>query len=166
MNKPEREGFVEDRPVGLEQLDPPEPPDPPKPRKAALEKPTPAEPPVPPVVQEPLPDEWPIVIKLRKPTREGGKNTPEITELRLREPRARDIIDAGGNPCRFEVTSVAGAGNVWVYNWIIDDNKMMRLMANLAGVLETAIFQLDTRDYNNAAQRLRRFFIAERDSVW
>ena len=164
MNKREREGFVDDRPVDLDEIDEPEQLKPPV-KSSAIEKaPAPEPPPVP--KQEALVDEWPIVIKLRKPTREGGKHTPEIIELSLREPRARDIIDAGGNPCRFEVTSVAGAGNVWVYNWIIDDNKMMRLIANLAGVLETAVYQLDPRDYNNTAQRLRRFFIAERDSVW
>jgi len=163
MNKPEREGFVLERPtdVPIDRPDDDVEIASEQPKRAIAPKQ--AEPPPPPV--QPL-DEWPIVIKLRKPTREGGKNTPEIHELSLREPRARDIIDAGGNPCRFEVTSVAGAGNVWVYNWIIDDNKMMRLMANLAGILETAIYQMDPRDYNNAAQRLRRFFIAERDSVW
>ncbi|PWT74306.1 MAG: hypothetical protein C5B60_06850 [Chloroflexi bacterium] len=170
MNKPRREGFVgtavDEKQADVEMIPPemPEPPEPPEPPPQEPSKPLVATAPVPtappPSQQElPKPGVWPIVMKLRRPVHEGGKHTPEIKELSFREPRARDIIDCGGNPMRYEVVSLSG--NTIYYNWVVDDTKMMRLMANLADVLEPAIHQMDTNDYANGVALLRHFFIAE-----
>jgi Phage tail assembly chaperone proteins, E, or 41 or 14 len=137
VNKPEREGFVKDEPV-----------------EAQVEKPAP-EPPV---------DSWPLVIKLmHKPVQRSANVTDTVTELVFREPTAGDIMRSGGNPVRVEVAQVTG--NEVIYNFNIDDVKMIRLMANLSGILEPYLQKMDTRDYNSCAHRLRRFFIAEQ-GMW
>jgi Phage tail assembly chaperone proteins, E, or 41 or 14 len=139
VNKPEREGFVAtDEPV---------------------EVPAPApEPPKPPA------DEWPLVIKLmHRPVQKSAIVTDTVDQLVFREPTAGDIMRSGGNPVRVEVAQVTG--NEIVYNFVIDDSKMLRLMANLCGVLEPYLQKMDARDYNSCAHRLRRFFIAEQ-GMW
>jgi len=144
--KPTREGFVEDEPVTDDQV------------TGATQAIEPAEP-EPPV--EDIPD-WPMVIKLlHKPIQ---KNRNEmIDEITFREPTAMDIIRCGGNPCRIEITEVSG-GQV-IYNPVIDDMKMMRLMANLSGMLEPQLQKMDPRDYVSCAHRLRRFFLPEQ-GIW
>lgn len=108
------------------------------------------------------PPEWPMVIRLlHKPLQKSRTET--LNELTFREPTAMDIIKCGGNPCRIEITEVSG-GRV-VYNPIIDDAKMMVLIANLTGLLEPQIQKLDPRDYTSCAYRLRSFFLPEQ-GVW
>ena len=143
MNKPEpREGFVELEPVA-------EPPPAPQEQAAPEPEATP-------------PDTWPMVIKLvHKPVRKSLKES--VHELTLREPTAADIMKAGGNPCRIEITELAH--NQVIYNPVIDDLKMMRLMANLSGILEPFLAEMDTRDYNSCAYRLRKFFLPEQ-GIW
>ena len=139
MNKPVREGFVADEPV-VEPSVPPEP-EPPK-----------------------LVDDWPLKIKLmHKPVQKSALATDTVNELIFREPTAGDIMRSGGNPVRVEVAQVTG--NEIVYNFVIDDAKMIKLMANLSGILEPYLQKMDTRDYNSCAHRLRRFFIAEQ-GMW
>lgn len=141
MNKPERQGFVEDEPVDDVSAT----------KTAAVE----------PVAEPPLP-EWPMTIELRHKPLQRGRGE-EINELTFREPTAMDIIRAGGNPCRIEVTELVG-GQV-SYSPVIDDAKMMRLMANLSGLLEPQIQKMDPRDYSSCAHRLRRFFLPEQ-GIW
>jgi hypothetical protein len=142
MNKPQREGFVRDEPVV--DID----------ETKTIEheaEPTPA-----PVA------EWPLVIKLlHKPLQKT--RTEILNEITFREPTAMDIIKCGGNPCRIEITEVSG-GRV-VYNPVIDDAKMMVLMANLSGLLEPQLQKMDPRDYTSCAYRLRSFFLPEQ-GVW
>lgn len=105
--------------------------------------------------------EWPMTIKLmHKPILKGRE---EVSELTFREPTALDIIRCGGNPCRIEIVDLP-SGQVAFYP-IIDDGKMMRLMANLSGLLEPQLQKMDPRDYNSCAHRLRRFFLPEQ-GVW
>jgi hypothetical protein len=112
------------------------------------------------IAAEDLPD-WPMTIKLlHRPILRGRE---EIKELTFREPSAMDIIRCGGNPCRMEIVDLP-SGQVAFYP-IIDDGKMMRLMANLAGMLEPQLQKMDPRDYNSCAHRLRRFFLPEQ-GVW
>lgn len=106
--------------------------------------------------------EWPLTIPLKHKPIEKSKGET-LHELTFREPSARDIIRAGGNPCRIEVVDMPG-GQVAYYP-IIDDAKMMRLMANLTGLLEPQIQRMDPRDYNSCAHRLRRFFLPEQ-GIW
>lgn len=148
--KPQREGFVEDDPV--DESAP----------STGNVKTIDAEPPEPALDLDLDVPEWPMTIKLNhKPIQ---KNRNEIlNELTFREPSAMDIIRAGGNPCRIEITEISG-GQV-IYNPIIDDVKMMRLMANLTGLLEPQIQKMDPRDYASCAHRLRKYFLPEQ-GIW
>lgn len=121
--------------------------------------PAPAEPAAP---AEPDLPEWPMTIKLLHKQLERGRGE-FIDELTFREPTAMDIIRAGGNPCRIEVIEQAG-GQV-TYQSVIDDARMMRLMANLCGMVEPQLQKMDPRDYNSCAHRLRRFFMPEQ-GIW
>lgn len=148
MNKPAmREGFVE-------PVDEPDDVDTKKTVTTVIDEPSPE-----PVLDD-LP-EWPLTIKLmHKPIMKGRE---ELNELTFREPTAMDIIRCGGNPCRIEIVDLPN-GQVAFYP-IIDDPKMMRLMANLAGLLDPQLQKMDPRDYNSCAHRLRRFFLPEQ-GVW
>lgn len=111
---------------------------------------------------EPIADVWPLVIKLaHKPVQKSIAET--VKELTFREPTAGDIMRAGGNPVRVEVADVQG--NQIVYNFRIDDQRMIRLMASLSGVVEPYLMKMDPRDYNSCAYRLQRFFISEQ-GMW
>lgn len=138
-----REGFVEDRP-------------PPTPLKA-VEEPEKKQRAAPPPTIEPSPaeqpalpgDEWPIKVRLiYKAIRDnsGGK----ISEVTLREPKAGDI-NRYGNPVR-----VNQDGDV-----LIDERKMTYMIAALADVLPPFIEEMDPRDWNSCAYRLRRFFLPD-----
>jgi Phage tail assembly chaperone proteins, E, or 41 or 14 len=144
LNKPEREGFVGDAETVVYTEPPPELP------PAAK-------------AEEPLPDTWPMVVKLMHRPVQRSVAADTVKELVFREPTARDIIRAGGNPVRVEVADVTG--NQVTYNFRIDDAKMMRLMASLCGIVEPYLMEMDTRDYNSCAYRLQRFFIAEQ-GMW
>jgi Phage tail assembly chaperone proteins, E, or 41 or 14 len=142
MNKPEREGFVDKiKPVDEPQVEAPQ-------EEAA---------PPPPA------DVWPIVIELKYKPVQKSPLGDTVNSLSFREPTAGDIIRSGGNPVRVEVADVSG--NLVHYNFKIDDAKMMRMMANLSGILEPYIQKMDSRDYNSCAYRLQRFFIAEQ-GMW
>jgi Phage tail assembly chaperone proteins, E, or 41 or 14 len=150
MNQPQpREGFIEAEPVEEKVVSP-----------ATNGK---AEEDELPPSADPAPDLWPMVIKLIHKPIQKSKNSPEIHELTFREPTARDIMSAGGNPCRIEITQIAD-GNL-VYNPIIDDLKMIRVMANLTGILSPVLQSMDPRDYNSCAHRLRRYFLPEQ-GIW
>lgn len=145
MNKPEKQGFVDDAEptITVDEL------------KAQLGT-------EPEKSVEPLPDAWPLVVKLmHKPVQKTLTET--VKELTFREPTAGDIIRAGGNPVRVEVADITG--NQVTYNFRIDDAKMLRLMATLSGVLEPFLAKMDPRDYNSCAYRLQRFFVAEQ-GMW
>jgi phage FluMu protein gp41 len=112
-------------------------------------------------VAEPELPQWPMTIELRhKPIRKGNE---DLNELTFREPTAMDIIRAGGNPVRIDVTELAGG--LVTYSPVIDDAKMMRIIANLTGLVEPQIQKMDPRDYSSCAHRLRRFFLPEQ-GIW
>ena len=102
-------------------------------------------------------DVWPLVIKLRKPIMVEKDRL--MTEVSLREPTTSDIINAGGNPCRIDITRIDG--NNVTFNPVIDDAKMLKLIADLADITYPFIKRLDPRDYNTIAYQLRRFFLPE-----
>jgi hypothetical protein len=107
-------------------------------------------------------EEWPLTIKLlHKPLQ--IKKGEEIKELTFREPTAGDLMRAGGNPCRVEVIDVGGGMVTW--QPIIDDTKMIRLMASLCGVHEPVLQRMDTRDYSSCSHKLRKFFLPEQ-GIW
>lgn len=160
MNKPvAREGFVEGDPVEADvsvtygKAKP----------TAAIEKPA-ATPPPDDEVQEDVAalPEWPVVIKLmHKPIRTPDGN--EVHDLIFREPTAMDIIRVGGNPCRIEIIELTGG--MATFQPLIDDRKMMAMMAQLSGVAEMLLQKMDPRDYNSCAHKLRRFFLPEQ-GLW
>ena len=153
MNKPEREGFVaaeklddEDEVKRVTQLSPEE--------EAGV---SPAE--------EPEVDvpEWPMTIPLLHKAIETKPRGEPVKEITFREPTAGDIIRAGGNPCKVEIVEMGGGRVTW--QPLIDDAKMMRLMASLSGIIETYLQRMDPRDYSSCAHRLRRFFLPEQ-GIW
>jgi hypothetical protein len=94
-------------------------------------------------------DEWPIKVKLLyRPVR--NNKGEEVKQVTLREPRAGDI-NRYGNPIR-----VNQEGDV-----IIDERKMTYIIAALSDILPPFIEQMDTRDWNSVAYRLRRFFLPD-----
>ena len=138
-----REGFIEDAP----------PPVPPKMADAQAEKkrgpvpptiePSPAE--QPPLAQE----EWPIKVRLLyKPIRDNTGD--KVREVTMREPKAGDI-NRYGNPVR-----VNQEGDV-----VIDERKMTFMIAALTEILPPFIEEMDPRDWNSCAYRLRRFFLPD-----
>jgi hypothetical protein len=104
-----------------------------------------------PVPQEASPplETWPVRVKLlHKPVR---NNQGELVhELVFREPTGGDI-NRYGNPCRINVD-----GEV-----VIDEQKMMRVIAALSGILPPFLDAMDPRDWNSCAYRLRSFFLPE-----
>ena len=138
-----REGFIEDAP----------PPVPPKMADAQAEK---KRGPVPPTI-EPSPaeqpplaqDEWPIKVRLLyKAIRNNSGD--KVNEVTMREPKAGDI-NRYGNPVR-----VNQEGDV-----VIDERKMTFMIAALTEILPPFIEEMDTRDWNSCAYRLRRFFLPD-----
>jgi hypothetical protein len=173
MNKPVREGFVKEgesvelvtEPKLVEQQPPP-----------ALEVPAEEEKPTYEELEDevkrlrerlaPPPDEWPLVIKLRHrpikaPTKDGKEAI--INEMSFREPRANDMIKSGGNPVRVAFMGVIDGEAR--YDYLIDDGRMIKVMANLMGVQDAYLLALDPRDYASASYRLRRFFISDQ-GLW
>jgi len=147
MNRPEREGFVATDTVDEEEM-----------QQSA--QPAAEESPPPPAVEDL--DEWPLTIQLlHRPVETKPGMT--VTELTFREPTAGDLMRAGGNPCRVEIIEMGGGRVTW--QPVIDDAKMIRLMASLAGVLEPYLQKMDPRDYASCAHRLRRFFLPEQ-GIW
>jgi hypothetical protein len=135
MNKPQlREGFVKDEPQQITVEMPNEQQQPPQ-------EVAPSGPP---------PETWPVTVRLlHKPVRNNKGEL--IKELNFREPTAADIMRIGGNPVRLNDK----------FETIIEDAKMLTLMANLSGVLEPFLQAMDPRDFNSCAYRLRNFFLPE-----
>jgi hypothetical protein len=135
MNKPVREGFVEDDPV-----DPPVVVD-----EAATEAP-------PEAVAQPYVEEWPIKVRLtHKPIRDNKGNL--IQSLSFRQPTGADI-NRHGLPVRIDV-----AGDV-----LIDERKMTLMMTALTGVMTPFLEAMDPRDWASCAYRLRNFFLPDPDA--
>ena len=139
MDKPSvREGFVltgkadeEQRKQQARAAPPPE-----------LEEPPPQD-------DEPFKESWPIRVKLIHGT--VANNVGEQVEvLEFRQPRGGDI-NRYGNPCR-----VNREGDV-----VIDERKMHYIMAALCGILPPLLEQMDPRDWNSCAYRLRDFFLPD-----
>ena len=106
-------------------------------------EPSPAE--HPPLVSE----EWPIKVRLLyKAIRSNSGD--KVSEVTMREPKAGDI-NRYGNPVR-----VNQEGDV-----IIDERKMTFMIAALTEILPPFIEEMDTRDWNSCAYRLRRFFLPD-----
>ena len=138
---PKREGFVDDQPKPEPEIIQPSG------AKRAMPppeiEPSPAE--LPPLEQE----EWPIIVRMiYRPIR--NNRGEEVREVALREPRAGDI-NRYGNPIR-----VNQEGDV-----IIDERKMSYMIAALSGILPPFIDEMDPRDWNSCAYRLRRFFLPD-----
>jgi hypothetical protein len=103
----------------------------------------------PPQEASPPLETWPIRVKLlHKPVRNNHGEL--VHELVFREPTGGDI-NRYGNPCRINVD-----GEV-----VIDEQKMMRLIAALSGILPPFLDAMDPRDWNSCAYRLRSFFLPE-----
>ena len=93
---------------------------------------------------------WPVSVRLLHKQIRNNKGEMQ-SELHFREPTAGDISRAGGNPCKVESD----------LSITIDDRRMMTLMANLCGIMEPFLANMDPRDYNSCAYRLRNFFLPE-----
>jgi hypothetical protein len=144
-----REGFVEDAaPVHPQVAGAPGPDAPqmekkPRATPAPIIEPSPAE--QPPLAQE----EWPIKVRLLyKAIRNNSGD--KVNEVTMREPKAGDI-NRYGNPVR-----VNQEGDV-----VIDERKMTFMIAALTEILPPFIEEMDTRDWNSCAYRLRRFFLPD-----
>jgi hypothetical protein len=94
----------------------------------------------------PLSDDWPITVRLLHKKLRVSK-TDERDELTFREPTGRDINNVG-NPVRID-----SRGEI-----LIDDQRMLHMMANLSGILSPVLERMDPRDYASCAYRLRNFF--------
>jgi hypothetical protein len=156
--RPLREGFVrpvEDVVEHMEPLETPSgaPPRDPLPPEMKLTE-HPPEPPIDPYeeVRRDIADraeKWPITVQLLyRPIRDvDGK---ELTALTFREPRAAEI-NRIGNPTRV----------LWDSEIVVEERKMTFIMASLSGILPPILEQMDPRDWNSCALRLRKFFIAD-----
>ena len=137
---PRREGFVEDQPaeiVGQEAM-----------RKMPQPEiaPSPAEK----DDDTPWAETWPIIVTLRYSKNVRDNNGNHVTELSFREPRGGDI-NRYGNPCR-----INQEGDV-----LIEERKMTFIMAALCGILPPLLENMDPRDWNSCAYRLRGFFLPD-----
>lgn len=94
-------------------------------------------------------DVWPIKVKLLHRKIMGNKNET-LDELSFREPTGGDI-NRVGNPVRID-----SVGEI-----VIEERKMTLMMATLSGVLSPLLDQMDPRDWNSCAYRLRRFFLPD-----
>ena len=97
-------------------------------------------------------EEWPVRVRLLyKKIRDARGNV--IDHLDFREPTGGDL-NRYGNPVR-----VNQEGDV-----IIDDRKMMQMMAVLSGTLQPFLEAMDPRDYCSCSYRLRVFFLPDTTS--
>lgn len=98
---------------------------------------------------EPLPDTWPVTVRLLQKKIRNNKNEL-IDKVIFREPTGGDI-NRIGNPIRVDLK-----GEI-----IIDDQKMVAMIAQLSGLLPPMVEQMDPRDYASCAYRLRGFFLPD-----
>jgi hypothetical protein len=166
MNKPVREGFVDD--IQNEVVTPP-------PQLKTITGSAAAEPERPTydelvaenkrlraALEPPPPDQWPLVIKLRHKSIKTDEGNI-VDKLSFREPTTMDIIRAGGNPVITEIGEYANG--LPTFEFRIDDPKMFKMMASMAKIMDAFLEKMDPRDYASAAYRLRRFFVPEQ-GVW
>ena len=94
-------------------------------------------------------NERPITVTLRHKSirNNAGEQVKQVT---MREPRAGDI-NRYGNPVRVNVD-----GEI-----IIEERKMTYMIAALTNILVPFIEDMDTRDWNSCAYRIRGFFLPE-----
>jgi hypothetical protein len=105
----------------------------------------------------PPPEEWPLVVKLRRPIENEKREM--IGELFFKEPTANHLIRAGGTPFEIEYTE-QNADGTWRIRVHTDYRKLLTLMANLSGVMEPFLQKMDPRDLTNCGLRLQGFFLA------
>jgi hypothetical protein len=134
------------------------------PRQAAPKKPV--EPEIPPPEIAPSPAEedeqqanqqatvatferWPITVRLLHKSIKDDKGNA-VDAVQFREPRGGDI-NRYGNPCRINQD-----GDV-----LIEERKMHYMMSALCGILPDYLNQMDPRDWNSCAYRLRNFFLPD-----
>jgi hypothetical protein len=94
-------------------------------------------------------EKWPITVRLMHKNIMDNQGA-QIDRLEFRQPRGGDI-NRYGNPCR-----VNQDGDV-----VIDERKMHYVMSALCGVLPPLLEELDPRDWNSCAYRLRDFFLPD-----
>ena len=92
---------------------------------------------------------WPVTVKLLHKAVRNNAGVM-VKELTFREPTGGDI-NRYGNPVR-----VNQEGDV-----VIDERKMHFMLAALAGILPPFLEQMDPRDWNSCAYRLRGFFLPD-----
>jgi hypothetical protein len=98
---------------------------------------------------ETLKETWPIRVKLlHKPVKNNQGEF--VHELVFREPTGGDVSRLG-NPCR-----ITFDGEI-----VMDEPKMMRIIAALSGILPPFLEAMDPRDWNSCAYRIRSFFLPE-----
>lgn len=88
-----------------------------------------------------LPREWDPVLKLSKPVHANGQ---EVTELKFREPKGRDIEEVG-MPV--------------LPNFRFDVEAMGMMMARLANVPPSTIKALPSKDWTTGAYKIWDFFL-------
>jgi len=92
---------------------------------------------------------WPIKVRLLHRAISDGKNEG-VRELSFREPTGGDINRCG---CPVRIDSAGEA--------IIDERKMMMMMATLSGIMVPFLERMDPRDWQSCAYRLRGFFLPD-----
>lgn len=98
--------------------------------------------------ETPPAEEWPVTVRLKKPIRNNRNEL--INEISFREPTGGDV-NRYGNPCRVDYQNEI----------IIDDAKMIRMIAALSNILPPMIEQMDPRDLATCGYRLRGFFLPD-----
>lgn len=156
MNKPMREGFVDDEQEARESARIFPGPKVIEATKAETRaEPKSPEPPLEPeslvedvdVSEQALGEKWPITVRLMNKNIKNNRGE-EISELVFREPTGGDI-NRIGNPIRVDL-----AGDVH-----IDDRRMLLMMTALTGIMTPMLERMDPRDYSSCAYRLRLFFL-------
>jgi hypothetical protein len=94
-------------------------------------------------------DKWPVTVQLLYRPIKNDKGE-EVNSLTFREPRASEI-NRIGNPTRM----------LWDGEIIIEERKMTYIMGALCGILPPLLEQMDPRDWNSCAYRLRKFFLPD-----
>jgi hypothetical protein len=163
--RPFREGFVRDdgREPPTQNEQPPQgppqepptrtPPQQPLPSQVKVEQPQP-EPPISEADQArqdiaAVSEAWPITVQLLYKPIMNDKGEM-VRSLSFREPRASEI-NRIGNPTRM----------LWDGEIIIEERKMTYIMAALCNILPPLLEQMDPRDWNSCAYRLRKFFLPD-----
>jgi hypothetical protein len=94
-------------------------------------------------------EKWPITVQLLYKAILNDKGEL-VNKLTFREPRASEI-NRIGNPTRI----------LWDGEVIIEERKMTYIMAALCDILPPFLENMDPRDWNSCALRLRKFFLPD-----